>query len=456
MAATEDGAPHPTLTPELVRAVAAALDSDDAGSARRLAAPLHSADLADLLEALDAARRAALLAALGPALDADVLVDLDDHVRDGVLGTIDDARLAAAAAELDSGEAADLIETLEDDARRRVLDAMPDSDRRLVETALAWPESSAGRLMRRDTVAVPAYWTVGQTIDWLRESDSLPDEFYEIFVVDPSHRPVGAVPLYRAMRSKRPVAMGDLTQPDLHSIPVDMDREEVAYRFERYDLTSAAAVGADGRLLGQIVVDDVMDVMREEAEEDIHRLGGVTAEGDIHLGAWGTVRRRWAWLLINLFTAALASLTIALFAETIEQLVALAILMPIVASMGGNAGAQTLTVAVRALATRELNAANAARILWKECVVGSTNGVFFAAVAGAASALWFGDAALGATMGAAMIVNLLVAGASGMLIPLALARAGLDPAVSGGVLLTTVTDVVGFFAFLGLARLVLL
>ena len=192
-----------------------------------------------------------MLAALGPALDADVLVDLDDHVRDGVLGTIDDARLAAAAAELDSGEAADLIETLEDDARRRVLDAMPDSDRRLVETALAWPESSAGRLMRRDTVAVPAYWSVGQTIDWLRESDSLPDEFYEIFVVDPSHRPIGAVPLYRAMRSKRPVAMGDLTQPDLHSIPVDMDREEVAYRFERYDLTSAAAVGADGRLLAR-------------------------------------------------------------------------------------------------------------------------------------------------------------------------------------------------------------
>lgn len=456
MAATEDGAPRPTLTPDLIRAVAAALDSGEAESARRIAAPLHSADLADLLEGLNAADRVALLAALGPALDADVLVDLDEHVRDGVLETIDDARLAAAAAELDSGDAAALVETLEEDARRRVLDAMPDAERRMVEAALSWPESSAGRLMRRDTVAVPAYWTVGQTIDWLRESDGLPDEFYEIFVVDPSHRPVGSVPLYRAMRNRRAVGMSALTQPDLHSIPVDMDREEVAYRFEHYDLASAAVVGADGRLLGQIVVDDVMDVMREEAEEDIHRLGGVTAEGDIHLGALGTVRRRWAWLLVNLATAALASLTIALFAETIEQIVALAILMPIVASMGGNAGTQTLTVAVRALATRELNAANAARILWKECVVGSTNGVVFAALAGGAAALWFGDPALGATVGAAMVVNLLVAGASGMLIPLALARAGVDPAVSGGVLLTTVTDVVGFFAFLGLARLVLL
>ena len=456
MAATEDGAPRPTFTPDLIRAVAAALDSGEAESARRIAAPLHSADLADLLEGLNAADRVALLAALGPALDADVLVDLDEHVRDGVLETIDDARLAAAAAELDSGDAAALVETLEEDARRRVLDAMPDAERRMVEAALAWPESSAGRLMRRDTVAVPAYWTVGQTIDWLRESDGLPDEFYEIFVVDPSHRPVGSVPLYRAMRNRRAVGMSALTQPDLHSIPVDMDREEVAYRFEHYDLASAAVVGADGRLLGQIVVDDVMDVMREEAEEDIHRLGGVTAEGDIHLGALATVRRRWAWLLVNLATAALASLTIALFAETIEQIVALAILMPIVASMGGNAGTQTLTVAVRALATRELNAANAARILWKECVVGSTNGVVFAALAGGAAALWFGDPALGATVGAAMVVNLLVAGASGMLIPLALARAGVDPAVSGGVLLTTVTDVVGFFAFLGLARLVLL
>lgn len=456
MAATEDGAPRPALTPDLIRAVAAALDSGEAESARRIAAPLHSADLADLLEGLNTADRVALLAALGPALDPDVLVDLDEHVRDGVLETIDDARLAAAAAELDSGDAAALVETLEEDARLRVLDAMPEAERRLVEAALSWPESSAGRLMRRDTVAVPAYWTVGQTIDWLRESDGLPDEFYEIFVVDPSHRPVGSVPLHRAMRNRRAVGMDALMKPDLHSVPVETDREEVAYRFEHYDLASAAVVGADGRLLGQIVVDDVMDVMREEAEEDIHRLGGVTAEGDIHLGALGTVRRRWAWLLVNLATAALASLTIALFAETIEQIVALAILMPIVASMGGNAGTQTLTVAVRALATRELNAANAARILWKECVVGSINGVAFAVLAGGAAALWFGDAALGATVGAAMVANLLVAGASGMIIPLALARAGGDPAVSGGVLLTTVTDVVGFFAFLGLARLILL
>lgn len=456
MAAATPDSTRPPPAPDSALAVAAALEAGDEAAARRLAAPLHSADLADLLEALSAPDRAALLEALGPGLDPDTLAELDEPVRDSVLESIDAAEIAAAAAELDTGDAAYLVEDMEDSARRRVLDAMPAADRRLLEAALSYPENSAGRLMQRGYVAAPAFWSVGQVIDRLRESDDLPDEFYEIFVVDPRHRPIGAVPLHRAMRSRRDVAVADIMRPDARPIPVDMDREEVAYRFEQYDLASAPVVGPDGRLIGQITVDDAIDAIREEAEEDIHRLGGVAAEGDIHLGALGTVRRRWAWLLVNLFTAALASLTIAMFADTIEQVVALAVLMPIVASMGGNAGAQTLTVAVRALATRELTAVNAARMVRKECAVASINGILFAAVTGAGAALWFGDLLIGAAIGLAIVVNLLVAGAAGMLIPLALARAGADPAVSAGVLLTTVTDVVGFFAFLALAKAIVL
>lgn len=444
------------VTPELVRAVKDALGSNRADDAVALVDSLHAADLADMLEALRPDDRQELIGALGPTLDPEVLADLDEHVRDRVLEAIDPAAIAAAAAELDTDDATYLIEDLGAVAQRKVLEAMPAADRELLEAALAYPDNSAGRLMQRDYVAVPAYWTVGQVIDWLRESEDLPDEFYEIFVVDPRHRPIGTVPLYRAMRTKRPVAVEEIMQVDLHMIPVEMDQEDVAYQFDQYDLASAPVVGTDGRLLGQVTVDDVVDVMREEAEEDIHRLGGVTAEGDLHLSSLQTVRRRWVWLLVNLVTAVIASATIALFADTIEQIVALAILMPIVASMGGNAGTQTLTVAVRALATRELTAANATRILLKECVVGATNGLVFAVLTGLVASLWLASPVIGLVIGLAMIINLLVAGAAGMLIPLGLSRAGVDPAISGGIFLTTVTDVVGFFAFLGLAKLIIL
>ena len=444
------------ITPGLVRRVAEALATGRPERAVELARPLHAADLADLLEALKPDDRTALVDALGPELEPEALADLDEHVRDLVLEEIEPEDIAAAAAELDTADAAHLIEDLDAAERRRVLEAMPAAGRELLEATLAFPESSAGRLMQRATVAVPSYWTVGQVIDWLRESAELPDEFYEIFVVDPRHRPVGTVPLYRAMRTRRPVRVSEIMDSAPRLLPVGMDQEEVAYQFEQYKLASAPVVGPDGRLLGQITVDDVVDVIQEEADEDIHRLGGVAPEGDLYLTALETVRRRWAWLLVNLVTAVIASLTIAIFAETIEQLVALAILMPIVASMGGNAGTQTLTVAVRALATRELTAANAARTVWKECIVGGTNGIVFAVITGALAALWFDSQIIGLVIGMAMIVNLLVAGAAGMLIPLGLQRAGVDPAISGGILLTTVTDVVGFFAFLGLAKLIVL
>jgi magnesium transporter len=450
-----DGEPL-AVTPELVRQVADALDREHADDALALVHSLHSADLADLLEALRADDREDLIAALGASLEPEVLADLDEHVRDRVLENIEPAEIAAAAAELDTDDATYLIEDLDEAEQRRVLEAMPASDRELVEAALAYPDESAGRLMQRDYVAVPAFWNVGQVIDWLRETEELPDEFYEIFIVDPRHRPIGTVPLYRAMRNQRRTAVSEIMDTDLHAVPVEMDQEDVAYQFDQYNLASAPVVGSDGRLLGQITVDDVVDVIQEEAEEDIHRLGGVSADGDLHLNPIQTVRRRWAWLLVNLLTAVIASLTIAIFADTIEQVVALAILMPIVASMGGNAGTQTLTVAVRALATKELTAANATRIVWKECVVGGANGVIFAIVTGAVAAIWFGVPIIGVVIGLAMIINLLIAGAAGMLIPLGLSRAGVDPAISAGILLTTVTDVVGFFAFLGLAKLIIL
>jgi magnesium transporter len=452
----EDGAEAGPVSPDFVREIAEALEEGRPAEAVERARVLHAADLADLVEALKPDERVALIEALGPALDPEVLVDLDDHVRDLVLETIEPEAIAAHAAELDTDDATHLIEDLDRAEQEKILEAMPAGDRELLATALTYPENSAGRLMQRDYVAVPSYWNVGQVIDWLRETDELPEEFYEIFVVDPRHRPVGTVPLNRAMRTKRPVRVADIMDPEPRLIPVDMDQEEVAYQFDQYGLASAAVVGPDGRLLGQITVDDVVDVIQEEAEEDIHRLGGVSAEGDLYLGALATVRRRWVWLLVNLVTAVIASLTIALFADTIQQLVALAVLMPIVASMGGNAGTQTLTVAVRALATRELTAANAARMLWKECMVGGTNGILFAVVTGVVAAVWFSSAIIGVVIGLAMIVNLLVAGAAGMLIPLGLQRAGVDPAISAGIFLTTITDVVGFFAFLGLAKLIIL
>jgi len=444
------------VSAELVHKVADALRDDRASDALVLVNQLHAADIADLTEALPSGLRDALVHALGRELDPEMLAELDDQVLDEVLEQIEPEMLATHLAELDTDDAAEVLEELDAVEQKRVLEALPPADRELVVEALSFPESSAGRMMQRNYVAVPEYWTVGQIIDWLRDSDDLPEEFYELFVVDPGHKPVGAVPLSRAMRTKRPTPVADIVSGVQKLFPVEMDQEEVAFQFEQYDLTSAAVIDSSGRLVGQITIDDVVDVIEEEHEEDLHRLGGVNADGDLFRSAGETARRRSGWLLVNLFTALLASITIALFADTIEQIIALAILMPIVASMGGNAGTQTLTVAVRALATKELTTANAWRIFWKETVVGGYNGIFFAILAGALSYFWFEEPMLGIVIGLAMIVNLIVAGISGLLIPVAMWRTGMDPAISAAILLTTVTDVVGFFAFLGLAKIILL
>jgi magnesium transporter len=443
------------LTPALVRAILEALERGDLERVEALAVPLHAADKADLLESVAAEHRRSIVDALRPDFDPEILAELEETVRDEIIDYLSTDELAAAVSELDTDDAVYLLEDLDEDEKQEILAAMPVEDRVAVEEGLTFPEHSAGRMMQRELVAVPAYWTIGQTIDYLRSNDDLPDEFYDLFVVDPRHVPVGYVSLSRAMRTRRPVLVRDIMNTDLKIVPADMDQEEVGYLFHQYGLVSAPVVDASNRLIGVITVDDVVEVIDEEAEEDIMRLGGVS-ETDLHEPAWKTTRHRFAWLLVNLATAILASMVIALFDATIEQMVALAILMPIVASMGGNAGTQTLTVTVRAIATKDLTAANALRHVGKEGMVGLLNGILFAVVTGVVAAVWFDDPLLGAVIGAAMVVNMVVAAFAGILVPMGISRLGIDPAIAASVFVTTMTDVVGFFAFLGLAALILL
>ncbi len=443
------------LSSDFVRSVVAALDERDRARVRHLIAPLHPADAADLIQRLNDEERHVLVEALHPEIDPKVLSELDETVRDAVIEQLGTDEVAAAVTELDTDDAVDLIEDLDAEVQQEVLKAIPAVERVMLETGLAYPEDSAGRLMQRELVAVPAFWSVGEVIDHLRTAEDLPDDFYDLFIVDPRHRPVGKIPLSRVLRTKRPVAVGDIMLAQFITVPVDMDQEEVAFLFRQRDLVSAPVVEADGRLMGVITVDDVVDVIDEEAEEDIMHLGGVTGD-DLYRAVLATTRSRFSWLLVNLLTAIVASIVIFQFKDTIEKIVALAVLMPIVASMGGNAGTQTLTVSVRALATKELTPTNALRIVGKELLVGSFNGILFAILAGVVAWLWFDDMALGLVIAAAMIINLVVAGFSGTVIPIGLARTGIDPAIASTVFLTTITDVIGFLAFLGLAAWLLL
>ncbi len=427
---------------------------------RELMEELHYADAADLLERLSTEDRVRVVDILRDDFDPEILSELDETVRDHVVECLGVEELAAALVELDSDDALEVVEELDEDEQQQVLEAIPPGDRTLIEEGLGYPEDSAGRLMQREAVTVPEFWDVGKTIDFLRHNtdmadDALPAQFYDIFVVDPSHRPLGSVPLSRLLMSRRPVAVTDIMETEMKLLAVTTDQEDVAFIFRQRDLVSAPVVDEGGRLVGVITVDDVVDVIHEEHEEDIMRLGGVQ-EDDLYQATMDTTRARFIWLLVNLLTAILASIVIGLFDGTIEQMVALAILMPIVASMGGNAGTQTLTVTVRALAMKELTPANTTRVIGKELLVGAFNGLIFAVLIGVVAWVWFGIPALGVVIGLAMIVNMLVAGLAGTTIPLALERLGIDPAVASSVFLTTVTDVVGFFVFLGLAALILL
>jgi len=385
-----------------------------------------------------------------------VFAELDDTVRERVIDQLGISHIAEAVAGLDTDDALDVVEELNADEQQEVLEALPAGERSLIEQGLSYPEDSAGRLMQREVVAVPMHWTVGQAIDYMRDTENLPTDFFDLFLVDPLHNPVGTVPLSRVMRTGRDVELTDVMRKHIKIVPVEMDQEEVAFLFRQRDLISAPVVDGAGRLVGVITVDDIVDVIYEEHEEDIMRLAGVGEEDDLYSAVIDTMKSRFSWLLIHLGAAMIAAYVISFFAGTIEEMVALAVLMPIVATMGGTASVQTLTVAVRAIAMKELTMSNAYRTIGKEVAVGVLNGILFAILIGAVAWAWFGSPALGGVIGLAIVINLIVAGFTGSALPILLQRMGYDPAVASSAFLTSITDVVGFYVFLGLAASLLL
>jgi magnesium transporter len=445
------GSTGPTVSAsELASAVAVALDDADDEHAKALVGDLRAPDLADVIELLPPAARVQLIQTLGASFDFEVLSELEESVRDQVSEALPNETLARAVAQLDTDDAAYVIENLEPADRQEVLAQVPTGDRAALERNLEYPEYSAGRLMQSDFVAVAPFWSVGDVIDYMREAADLPETFTELFVVDPSFKVLGSVEISRLLRSQRDVRVEAIMQRDRESVLATADQETVARQFQRYDLMSAPVVDQNQRLVGVVTVDDVVDVIHDEAEEDIKLMGGVGHEL-ISDSVRDIVPSRFAWLFVNLLTAILASSVIKVFDATIEHMVALAVLMPIVASMGGNAGTQTMTVAVRALATQQLGSANMLRVVLRETATGLLNGVAFAVIMGLVVYVWYGQSKLGAVIGGAMIINLLAAALAGIFIPLTLHRYKFDPAVSSTVFVTTVTDVVGFFAFLWLA-----
>ena len=440
---------------DLVYAVQDALEVRDRAKIVTLLSDVHSADLADLLESVSREERQELVRILGDDLDSESLSYLDEGVLAEVIEELEPVGLAKSLSEMDSDDAVEVLEELDEEVRHRIISELPQGYRTLIEESLTFPEESAGRLMQRETVAVPSSWSVGETIDFMRSSEQLPDDFYDIYIVDPKHRPLGWVPVSRVLRTRRPVKLTDIIEEEMRTIPVEMNQEDVAYLFRQYGLYSAPVLDDAGRIVGIITLDDVVHIIDEEAEDDIMKMGGVS-ETDIFSDVKDTTKARFSWLVVNLLTAILASAVIGIFEGTIDQVVALAVLMPIVASMGGNAGTQTLTVAVRALAMKDLTAANAKRFVGKEVLVGAINGLLFAILSGLVAWIWFSAPGIGLVIAAAMVINMLVAGLSGTLIPIGLEKIGVDPAVASSVFLTTVTDVVGFFAFLGLAAVLLL
>lgn len=443
------------VTPQLVDEISHALQQNDTEQLDYLLEPLHSADVADVFEQLSGGERIDLAEYFGAELDPEVLSELEDTALDQVIQKMDDQHVVDAITQLESDDAVDVLEDIDVDDRNRIIAAMPDEERLAVEEALSYPEDSAGRMVQKNVITIPGVWTVGQVIKYLRADMNLPAEFYEIFVVDPLHHPIGTVSLSCLIRSGDSTHVQEIMDSDPKVVPADKDQEEVAYLFRQYDLTSMGVVDKSGRLMGMITVDDVVDVIDEEAEEDILLMAGVQ-ETDITESIFEASRHRIVWLLVNLFTAILASIVIALFDGTIQQMVALAVLMPIVASMGGNAGTQTMTVTVRALATKDLTSSNVHRVIGKEFSISLLIGLVMAAIIGILTSLYFGNLGLGAVIGAAMIINMVMAGLAGILVPVGLEKVDIDPALASSIFVTTITDVIGFYAFLGLASITLL
>ena len=440
-----------------VSAILYAVDIEDKAKLSELMEPLHAADIADLLEQINAFDRSRLIRLYDREFDGDILSELDESIREEVIGVLTPQVLAEAVRDLDSDDVVDLVEDLRETQQEAILEVLEDADRAAVEQALSYPEFSAGRLMQREVVMAPEHWTVGEAIDYLRSSDpgALPDQFYHLVLVDPRLHPIGNVTLGKIMRSKREVLLASIVEDVFQIIPADQDEGDVAYAFNQYHLISAPVVDGEGRLIGLITIDDAMAVLDDEHEEDIMRLAGV-GEGSLSDRVIETTKQRMPWLAVNLITSIAASMVTAQFEMAITQIVALAVLMPIVASMGGNAGTQSLTVAVRAIATKDLTSANVWRVLRREVLVGLVNGLIFAIVMAVVGIIWFGSSMLGAVIAAALVVNMVVAGFAGTVIPVLLERWGVDPALASGAFVTTVTDIVGFFAFLGLAAMILL
>jgi magnesium transporter len=445
------GAPSKALTSSIVEALEA---SDDA-KVRTLISGIHAADISDLIDFLNHENRKRFITAIQDQFDPEILIHLEDDVRPEIVQILGHAHTADALAKLLPGDAIQVIEDFEEDEQQAILSLIPEEQRQPLQEALAHPEDSAGRLVTKNVVSVPEFWNVGQVIDFLRKEKDLPDDFFQIFVVDPKYRPVGAVSVSKIIRNQRAMPIQSVMTTDLKLIFPDMDQEDVAYIFRQYGLSSAPVVNAEGRLVGTISMSDIVEVITEEAEEDIMRLGGVS-EADVHADMLQTAKHRFPWLVVNLLTAVLASIVIANFEGAIEKVVALAVLMPIVASMGGNAGTQTVTVAVRALAMKEITAVNVLRIIRKETFVGALNGLALGIVTGTLCLLWYHDPVLSTVLAFATFLTLVFAGFSGVGIPLLLVRLGVDPAIASGVFLTTVTDVVGFAGFLGLATWILI
>lgn len=442
----EDG----NVRSDFLTQVGEAIETRDIPYLQRNVARLHESELGDLLESLNPDARLSLVQLLGDDFDMTALTQVDEAIRMEIVDQLPNDQIAAGIGELDSDDAVYILEDLDQEDRDEILSQLPFTERVRLRRALEYPERSAGRRMQTEFVAVPPFWTVGQTIDYMREEEGLPEAFSQIFVIDPTFKLLGSIDLDRILRTKRQAKIETIMREMSHPIPAEMDQEEAAQLFEQYDLLSAAVVDENDRLVGVLTIDDVVDVIHEEADEDIKRLGGVGDE-ELSDNITSTVRSRFLWLAINLVTAILASSIIDVFDGSIGKMVALAVLMPIVASMGGNAGTQTMTVTVRALATGDLDIYNAARVIRREASVGLVNGLLFAIVMGLIATVWFHDFQLGVVVGAAMIINLVAAALGGILLPLVLHRFGADPAIASSAFVTTVTDCTGYFSFLGLA-----
>jgi magnesium transporter len=436
-----------------VERVAEAIAREDSGAVTALGSDLHEADVGALLEHLDSDDRPKFITLMGREFDFAALTEVDDAVREEILEEIPNNLIAEGVKDLDSDDAVYILENLTDEDRQEVLDNLPAEERVSLRKSLDYPDDSAGRRMQTEFIALPPFWTVGKTIDFMRDSADLPERFYNLYLVDPAHRLVGRVALDRLLRTRRPAKIEEIMEEAEHVVQATDDQEEVARLFRDYNLVSIPVVDEAERLVGVLTFDDIVDLLEEEADADIKALGGVKAEEEISDTVWTITKSRFTWLFVNLLTAILASGVIALFENSLKSMVALAVLMPIVASMGGNAGTQSMTVAVRALATKEIDRANAMRVVRRELVVGLLNGIAFAIIMAAVAMAWYGPAQIGIVIGLAIIVTLCAAALGGVVIPLTLEKFGIDPAVASGPLVTTITDVIGFFAFLGIATL---